>query len=227
MKRIFYLLSIFLLISCGNSKNSPEFMAQTEGRYLFNSTEAIEIYFQEDILKVKWRGQDVTPIKANDSSFYVKEMNEKLVFISKPEMHIKLAPKREHEDRVYTFNKLAKGEKTPIEYFKNKEYDKALAGYLSIQQKDSLDPSIRWRQINNSAHNHFENGRNEEAFELFEINIKLYPNKPAVYRNYGYALLEVKDTVNAIKNYRKALSINPDDQRALSFFERIKKKSND
>jgi tetratricopeptide (TPR) repeat protein len=224
MKRIFYLLSILLLISCGNSKNSPEFMSSVEGRYLFNSIESIEVYFKDDILKVKWRGLDVAPLKVSDSSFYLKEMNEKLVFISKPEMHIELAPKREHDGEKFNFSKLKKGEKTPKEYFENKEYEKALTGYLAIQQKDSLDATIRWNEINNSAHHYFENDKKEEAFELFKINIKLYPKKPSVYRNYGYVLLRVKDTANAIINYRKALDINPDDYRALSFFERIKKK---
>ena len=169
----------------------------------------------------------MTPIKANDSSFYLKEMNEKLVFISKPEMHIELAPKREHEGEKFHFSKLSKNEKTPMEYFKDKEYDKALKGYLAIQKRDSLDSSIEWREINRTAHRYFESGKKEEAFELFKINIELYPHLPRSYRNYGYALIESKDTINAIENYRKALAINPNDNRALSFFERIEKKKND
>lgn len=227
MKRIFYLLSIILLISCGNSANSPEFMEQVEGRYLFNSIETLEIYFEEDALKVKWRGQDMTPIKANDSSFYLKEMNEKLVFVSKPEIHIELAPKREHEGKKFHFSKLSKNEKTPMEHFKDKEYDKALKGYLAIQKRDSLDSSVEWREINRTAHRYFDSGKKEEAFELFKINIELYPNLPRSYRNYGYALIESNDTIKAIENYRKALAINPNDNRALSFFERIEKKNND
>jgi len=224
MKRIFYFLSIFFLISCGNSTNSPEFIKKAEGRYLFNSNETLEIYFEEDILKVKWRGEDMTPIKANDSSFYLKEMNEKLVFISSPETRIELATKREHDGKKFVFSKLSLNERTPLEYFNNKEYEKATQAYLEVQKRDSLDRAINWREINRSAHNFFRNGKNEKALELFKINIALYPGKPDVYRNYGYALLVIKDTVNAKLNYRKALSINPDDQRALAFFERFKKK---
>lgn len=227
MKRVFYLLSISLLISCGNSTNSAEFMEATEGRYLFNSDETIEVYFTEGVLNVKWRGKDLTPIKASDSAFYVKDMNEKLVFVSEPEMHIELAPKREHEGRKYRFTKLKKGEKTPTEYFENKEYDKAKAAYLAIQKKDSNNVSIRWGNINSRAHDYFDDGKKEEAFELFKINIELYPDLPRSYRNYGYALIESKDTIGAIENYRKALAINPNDNRALSFFERIEGRDND
>ncbi len=227
MKRLFYALSIFLFISCGDSKNSAEFISEAQGRYLFNSNEAIEIYFEESIMKVKWRGQDMTPIKANDSAFYLKEMNEKLVFVSKPEMHIELAEKREHEGRKYSFLKLKEGSKTPSEYFKSKEYDKALSAFLAAQKRDSLDPAISWRRINRTAHNYFESGKKEEAFEMFKINIELYPNLPRSYRNYGYALIESQDTVGAVENYRKALAIDPNDNRALSFFERIENKNND
>jgi tetratricopeptide (TPR) repeat protein len=178
-------------------------------------------------LNVKWRGKDITPIKASDSAFYVKDMNEKLVFISKPTMHIELAPKREHDGKKYYFTKLEKGEKTPKEYFENKEYEKAKMAYMTIQKKDSNNVSIRWGNINSRAHDYFRDGKKEEALELFKINIELYPNLPRSYRNYGYALIESKDTIGAIENYRKALAINPNDNRALSFFERIEGKKND
>ncbi len=42
----------------------------------------------------------MTPVKANDSSFYVKEMNEKLIFISLPEIHIELAEKENTREKI-------------------------------------------------------------------------------------------------------------------------------
>jgi tetratricopeptide (TPR) repeat protein len=227
MKRIFYLLSIFLLISCGNSKNTPEFIEATQGRYLFNSNEAIEISYVEGVMNVNWRDQNISPIKLNDSAFFVKEMNEKLVFIASPEMHIKLAEKREHEGKKYVFTKLKEGQKTPREYFDNKEYGKALEAYKLIQKKDSTDENIQWWNINQTAHRYYSDNQKDKAFELFKINIELYPNDPASYRNYGWSLMQEKDTVGAKENYRKALSINPDDQRALAFFERLQKSGNE
>ena len=74
-----------MFISCNNSRNTQEFMSISKGKYLFNSNESIEVYFKDDILKLTWRGKNLTPIKVNDSSFYVKEMNEKLIFISIPD----------------------------------------------------------------------------------------------------------------------------------------------
>lgn len=225
--KLFPLLLIFslILISCSSSTNSPEFIEKASGRYLFNADETIEIYFKEAKLFAKWRGNDnIEPLKVNDSTFYLKEMNEKFVFYSTPNNHIKLAPKREHEGKEYVFTKLEKGKKTPSEYLRAKEFDLALNGYLEIQKKDSLSRTIRWRTINNLAHQYFRTKDKETALALFKINTKLYPKKPAVYRNYGYALNEMKDSINAIKNYEIALSINPDDQRAIKFLKENKKK---
>ena len=223
MKRLFYLLSIFLLISCGNSKNSPDFIKATEGRYLFNSDEAIDITFTDGIMKVKWRDQEMTPIKANDSSFYLKEMNEKLVFVSKPKMHIELAPKREHEGEKFSFLKLEKGQKTPAEYFKNKEYDKALEGYLAIQKRDSLDRTIRERYLNSLGYNYLRENKLEEAKEVFKINIALYPKSSNTYDSMGDAYRREKDTVKALEYYRKAIAINPENRSSKRQIERLTK----
>ncbi|TVZ55311.1 tetratricopeptide repeat protein [Lutibacter sp. Hel_I_33_5] len=216
---------MILILGCSNPKNSSEFIEKASGRYLFNANETMEIYFKEQILFVKWRGnENLEPLKVNDSTFYLKELNEKLVFVSNPSTHIKLAPKREHKEVVYKFRKLTDGEKTPKEHLIDKNFDLALESYLNIQKKDSLNKSIQWNTINNLAHRYFKTENKETALSLFEINIKLYPKKPAVYRNYGYALMEIKDTINAIKNYKKALSIYPDDQRAIKFLNKHKTK---
>lgn len=224
MKRLFYFLSILFLISCGNSKNSAEFIEAAEGRYLFNSDETIEVYFTDGVLNVKWRGKDMTPIKASDSSFYVKDMNEKLVFISKPEMHIELAPKREHDGQKYTFTKLKKGQKTPAEYFKNGEYEKALQGYLAIQKKDSLDRNIRQWTLNSLGYDYLRENKYAEAKEIFKINIALYPKSSNTYDSMGDAYLREKDTVNALVYYKKALSINPENRSSKRQVERLTKK---
>ncbi|MFY0604848.1 MAG: hypothetical protein JXQ93_12990 [Flavobacteriaceae bacterium] len=221
MKRLFSLTLIFmLLLSCVNSENTDEFIKNTEGRYLFNSDETIEIYYVDKELRVKWRGKDMVPIKANDSSFYLKEMNEKLVFVTAPNIHIELAPKREHDGEKFSFTKLAKGEKTPAEYLATKEYDKALKGYLRIKQKDSLDPTIRERVLNRLGYNKIAEKKYDEAIEIFKINVALYPYKSNPYDSLGEAYWYAKDTANSVMNFKKALAINPENRGAKRFIKR-------
>jgi hypothetical protein len=84
----------------------------------------------------------------------MKELNEKIVFVSLPQMHIELAPKREHDEVVYHFKKMSADEKTHNEYFVNKEFDKALKAFVAIQQNDSLNPVIKERNLNNLGYEH-------------------------------------------------------------------------
>ena len=161
----------------------------------------------------KWRGNDnIELLKVNDSSFYMKELNEKMLFVSKPEMHIELAEKTEHDGIKYYFDKLAKGEKTASEYFKDKEYDKALASFVAIQAKDSLNPAIRQWRINRTGYDFLRKEKYEEAKEMFKINIALYPKSSNVYDSMGDAYRLERDTLNAIEYYKKALAINPENR---------------
>ena len=223
MKSFLYIISLCFFISCNNSENTQEFMNTSKGKYLFNSNETIEVYFKDGILKIKWRGKNLKPIKVNDSSFYVKEINEKLVFMSKPEMHIELAEKREHKGEKFYFKKIAQEEKTALEYFKNKEYTNALNAYIKIQQNDSLDPVIDLYRLNRMAKEYMRANKIAEAKELLLINIALYPQKSFVYDSMGDSFKKENDTVKAIEYYKKSLVINPENRNSLKNLKKLKR----
>jgi len=223
MKQIFYFICICILISCSNSKNTSEFIKTVEGRYLFNSNETLEVYFIEDVLKINWRDKNMTPVKANDSSFYLKEMNEKLIFISTPDAHIELAEKREHEGEKFYFIKLTAGEKTALEYFKNKEYTKSLNAYKALQKKDSLDPTIQEWDLNRTGYKYLKANEFEKAKAIFKINIALYPEKSNVYDSMGDAFKKENDTLKAIEYYEKSIAINPENRNSVKNLKKLKK----
>ena len=221
----YYFIFLFLFISCVSEKNSPEFIEKTTGRYLFNANETIEIYFKESVLYAKWRGkEDIKPLKVSDSSFYFKEINEKLQFVFHPKTHIKLAEKREHEGVKYQFEKMDKGEKTPREYFDNDQFDKALSSFLRIQKKDSLNTVIKEHRINRMGYNYIRENEFKKAIEIFKINVALYPKSSNVYDSLADAYLLDKDTVNAVKYYNKSLEFNNNNRNAVRALEKINKK---
>ena len=223
MKKLSYLLILCILISsCTSQKNTEDFINATSGRYLFNANEVLEIYFEEAEMHAEWRGNDnIELLKVSDSSFYMKELNEKMIFVSNPTMHIELAPKTEHDGIIYHFKKMAKDDKTPDEYFKAKEYEKALTGYLNIQQKDSLNPTIKERTLNKLGYNYLRNKEYENAIEIFNINKALYPKSSNVYDALGDGYLAKKDTTNAVVYYQKALAINPENSNAKKAYKKL------
>ncbi|MGB0879115.1 MAG: tetratricopeptide repeat protein [Polaribacter sp.] len=221
----YYFIFLFLLMSCVSEKNSPEFIEKTTGRYLFNANEIIEIYFKESVLYAKWRGKDdIKPLKINDSSFYFKEINEKLIFISSPKTHIQLAEKREHEGVKYEFKKMKKGDKTPKEYFDSNQFDKALNSFLLIQKNDSLNAVIRESRLNRMGYNYLRENEFKKAIEIFKINVALYPKSSNVYDSLGDAYLSNKDTVKAVENYQKSLVFNNKNRNAIKALKKISKK---
>ncbi|PQJ82261.1 tetratricopeptide repeat protein [Polaribacter glomeratus] len=225
MKNFLYPLFVLLLCSsCTSQKNTDEFINATSGRYLFNADEVLEVHFKEHILKVKWRGNDdIEPLKVNDTAFYMKALNEKILFVKKPEMHIELASKTEHDGILYHFRKMGEGEKTPSEYFMDKEYKSALAAFLEIKKQDSLSPVINENKMNRLGYEYIRKNNFDLALEVFKINAALYPNNSNVFDSLGEAYLLQKDTLNAEINFKKALSINPENRSAQRFLTKITK----
>jgi tetratricopeptide (TPR) repeat protein len=220
-------LSFLLLccLSCTSSKNADTFITATTGRYLFNANEVLEVYFKEKVLFIKWRGkEDIQPLKVNDSAFYMKELNEKILFISSPIMHIELAEKTAHKSVKYHFKKMNAIEKTPTEYFKAEDFESAMIAFKQIQQKDSLDPSIEESVLNKVGYNYLTQNNFKNAIEIFKINTVLYPKSSNTYDSLGDAYLKTKDTTNALLNYNKALSINPENRSSLRMLHTINKK---
>jgi tetratricopeptide (TPR) repeat protein len=223
-----YVLLCFLLLcclSCSSSKNEETFISNSSGRYLFNANEVLEVYFKEKVLLIKWRGKEgIQPLKVNDSVFYMKALNEKIIFISTPITHIELAVKTAHKGIKYHFKKMTIGEKTPTEYFEAEDYKNAKIAFVNIQKIDSLNPAITQSVLNVTGYNYLNNNHFKKAIEIFKINIVLYPKSSKTYDSLADAYLKLKDTTNALVNYHKALSINPENRSSLRMLEKINKK---
>ena len=222
------ILLFTLIFSCSSNSNSPEFIKKATGRYLYNSDEIVEVFFNENELYLKWRGAtNIKPLKVNDSTFFVKEMNEKIQFLKNPanrKQYIVLVQKEENKPIVYNFIKLKENEKVPSEYLANKNYDKALEGYLAIKEIDSLDSSIEEKYLNSLGYKALREKNFEVAKAIFKINIALYPNSSNVYDSLGEAYMKNGDTVQAIENYQKSLTFDSGNFRAKQQLKKLERK---
>ena len=219
---------IISLLGCTKNSNDQNFILQNTGRYLFNSDELIEAYFEDDVLLLKWRGANkIKPLKTDDNIFFVKEMNEKIQFLTNPKdqkQYMVLVPKEEHENIVYNFRKLGDTEKIPSEYLKELNYEKALEAYLTIKAVDSLDVSINEGNFNRSGYESLRADDYENAINIFKINVALHPDSPNVYDSLGEAYMKKGDTVAAIDNYKKSLSLDSGNRNAKNNLKKLEKK---
>lgn len=227
IKYFYTFIITFLLIGCNNKTNSPEFIKSTTGRYLYNSNEVIEVYFNNTELFLKWRGaNEIQPLKVDENTFYVKEMNEKIQFKKNPDNNVEyivLVPKNEKYSFQYNFKKLNDDEKTPSEYLLNNEFDKALESYKLIKLNDSLDPFIEEAYLNRLGYRELKDKNNKKALDIFKINVALYPNSSNVYDSYGDALFKNNDTLKAIENYKKSLTLDSGNKNAKRQLQLLEK----
>ena len=229
--KIKYFLLILLLVfiyNCSNKSNDPEFVKNTAGRYLFNSDEVINVYFKENELFMEWRGKkNIKPLKINDTTFFIKEMNEKIYFSVNPsdqQKYMVLIPKEENKIIEFNFRKLGGSEKIPSEYLKNNEFDKALEGYLAIKEKDSLDASIDENTLNKLGYQELRENNYEYSINIFRINAALYSNSSNVYDSLGEAFMKKGDTAQAIFNYKKSLELDSGNARAKRQIKKLENK---
>ncbi len=224
----FFLLVFVIFYGCSNNSNNPEFIKKATGRYLYNSDEVIHIYFEENEMFMEWRGaKRIKPLKVDEATFFVKEMNEKIQFLTNPanqKQYIVLVPKEENAPITYNFMKLNEDEKVPSEYLENKEFDKALEGYLAIKKRDSLDSSIDEKYLNSLGYKTLQEKNFELATAIFKINTALYPKSSNVYDSLGEAYMKSGDTLKAIDNYKKSLLLDSGNFRAKQQLKKLEKK---
>ena len=226
-KSFIIIICSFIFFNCSNNTNTPEFIKKVSGRYLYNSDEVIKIYFNENELFMEWRGaKNIKPLKVNKTTFFVKEMNEKIQFLNNPSNnkdYIVLVQKDENIAQIFNYVKLNDNENIPSEYLKNNKFDKAIEAYLAIQKRDSLDNTINENNFNSLGYNKLRDENYQEAIAIFKINVALYPNSANVYDSLAEAFMKSGDTLQAITNYKKSLTLDSGNSRAKKHIKKLEK----
>ncbi len=67
-------------------------------------------------------------------------------------------------------------------------------------------------ELNTYAHILFTTNRKKEAIEVLRFNTKLFPEEPRAFASLGRKLYVNGDTKKALKSYKKALKLDPDNK---------------
>lgn len=68
-------------------------------------------------------------------------------------------------------------------------------------------------------------GKLEEALDIFKLNVKLHPDSWNIYDSLGEAYMKSSNRELAIKNYKKSLELNPLNHNAFGMLNRLKEKN--
>ena len=99
--------------------------------------------------------------------------------------------------------------------------DFAVDLFKKIRQKDKDWLPFNEGRMNGLGYQYLQTGKINEALELFKLNVLAFPQSSNVYDSLGEAYLANGDTELAIKNYKKSLELNPDNDNAKQVLIRI------
>lgn len=221
------ILALFLAIfsiSCNTSVDySSEFIAQTSGRYLYNHDELIEVYYENNKLFLKWKGADrIEPVVLGMNEIFIPDMYKKLHFVQHPETkkrYLSILSEEENAPITYDYLKVEDGFKTPSMYFKEKNYEKALEGYLRIKAEDPESSYISEWDFNTIGYKYLRDKDYKEAIAIFKMNVALHPESDNVYDSLAEAYARSGDSLQAYESYKKALMHNTGNKRAQKFID--------
>jgi tetratricopeptide (TPR) repeat protein len=78
--------------------------------------------------------------------------------------------------------------------------------------------------LNTSGYDLIAAKKVKDAIEVFKLNVKLNPNSSNVYDSLGEAYMLDGDKGEAIKNYEKSISLNPQNENAKTALAKLKNK---
>ncbi|WP_373494829.1 serine hydrolase, partial [Aquiflexum sp.] len=206
---------------------NPGEINQIIGRYKIGGNMLIEIFQNDNVLYSKGlMGESKEFVKISDSTFIGRDNNQPVVFKTKPETNktemVLLNPNTGVKEG--SFSKMDDGEKIPIELLVAGDFDLALKEYQAMKKRDPNDPTIAEDNLNILGYRFMENDKLKISQDIFKINTILYPNSSNVYDSYAEASMEIGEIDLAIENYKKSLSLDPQNANAEKMIAELQKK---
>jgi len=230
MKTRLLLFSLMLIVlSCSKKITySPEFIEQTSGKYLYNQDDVIEVFYENNKLFLKWRGADkIEPVIIDENTFFIVDLYKKLRFVKHPEtnkQYLSIVAEDKESNITYDYLKVTDTFKTPSMYLKSGDYKNALAGFLAIKKQDSTSALINEREFNTLGYELLRDKEYQNAIDVFQMNVALYPESDNAYDSLADAYLRSGDSLQAFNNFKKALTFNNRNKRANRFVKAYSEK---
>ena len=206
---------------------APEAMAQLTGRYLVNGNDHVEVFSKDGKLWYK-DGPELQAdefIKISDSTFVVKRFNVQFQIAEQPDTNQKVMRilNSDLSERA-VFTRIADDVKLPVEFLMEGDFDSGWAAFKDRMEADKDDPMVNEGFINRLGYRFMGEDKDQIAKQLFDINMRLYPESFNVYDSYAEACVKLGDNEKAIEFYEKSLELNPENQNAVDQIATIKER---
>ena len=125
---------------------------------------------------------------------------------------------------VSTFARMDDDEKIPVEFLLEGDFNQSLEAYQALMIGDPKDPTIDENNLNSLGYGFLNNEQTKLAQDIFRVNTILYPNSANVYDSYAEACMKIGDIDLAIENYKKSLTLDPQNNNAKEMIKELQEK---
>jgi hypothetical protein len=187
------------------------------GRYRIDGNSLIEIFQKDSLLYSKGLLDGPTElVKISDNTYISRNNNQPIQFKANPETGKQeiLVLHPDNGEINSTYIRMDQEEKIPMEMLIAGDFEGALKEYQAVKKLDPNDPSIEENNLNSLGYRYMGNDKLKTSQDIFKINTLLYPNSSNVYDSYAEACMKNGEIDLALENYKKSLSLNPQNTNA-------------
>lgn len=109
----------------------------------------------------------------------------------------------------------------------DKGIDAAVKQYNQLRKSNSKNYDFRERHLNNLGYGLLGEKKFKQAIKIFQLNVAAYPKSANTYDSLGEAYMLNGDRKSAIKNYQKALVLDPKNSNAINVIRKLEENINE
>lgn len=87
--------------------------------------------------------------------------------------------------------------------------------------KDDKNFQLRESEMNIIGYKLMEDKKYEDASKVFQLNVDAFPNSSNTYDSLGESYMKMGNKELAIKNYRKSVELNPNNQMGIKYLKEL------
>lgn len=204
----------------------PSLITEISGRYLINDNRLIEVYQNNmQLMSKELGGEPIELIKISDSSYVTRDSERRIQFQPNSENETMNMLFLDPNDgtMVSTFARMGNDKKIPLEYLVEGDFNKSLEAYQALMKVDAKNAAVNENNLNSLGYRFLSNGQTKLAQDVFKVNMMLYRDSFNVYDSYAEACMKLGEIDLAIKNYKKSLDLNPENNNATEMLKELQK----
>ena len=200
---------------------APERLGSYAGRYLVNPDRVLKVWAEGGRLFAEpTQGTKIELFPISETTFVRQDNTARATFVPAAEgtgARVTLIGANNTSDAP----RLADGTFIPYELLQAGKVDEAVAAYRRIKKEQPDNASVSEQRLNTLGYELLRAKKTRESVAVFALNAELYPQSFNAYDSLADAYAESGEKELAIKNYRRSLELNPQNQNATQMLKKL------